>query len=79
MADNPQVLMAVSLWLILFSLIIIALFIIFVHPARLSVPAVIGSTRAGSMVLQATHSFPKRPPLVFPVMRKRISESYPIS
>jgi len=31
MADNPQILMAVSLGLILFSLIIIALFIIFVH------------------------------------------------
>ncbi len=31
MADNPQALLAISLGLILFSLIVIALFIIFVH------------------------------------------------
>ena len=31
MADNPEALLAVSLGLILFSLIVIALFIIFVH------------------------------------------------
>ncbi|MEA3278005.1 MAG: DUF3302 domain-containing protein [Pseudomonadota bacterium] len=71
MADNPQALLAVSLGLILFCLIIIALFIIFVH----TMPGKIAKKR-GNPQAEAIEILSLLGLLIFPLWMAALVWSY---